>query len=293
MADEPMSSQTDTICLETRDLWFAYGDNPPALRGISLTIRAGDFVGLVGQNGSGKTTLAKHFNGLLRPTQGQVLLYGQDIRDRPVGELARTVGYVFQNPDHQIFSATTREEIAFGPRNLGLEEAEVQRRTEQAMEHFDLTEYADHQPAVLGFGLRRKVSIAAVYSMRPQILILDEPTAGLDWHCTHDLMERLTALHRQGHTIILITHDMRLIAQYTPRCMVLREGKLLLYDDTRKVFEHCDLLRETHIELPQVCELARELAPIGVRRDALTVPELCDSYADLIARREVTNAGGH
>ena len=127
---------TQQACFETKDLRFAYEDGPPVLHGISVTIEAGDFVAVIGQNGSGKTTLVKHFHGLLRPTQGQVLLHGEDIHDKSVGALARTVGYVFQNPDHQIFNATIREELAFGPGNLGLGESEVQQRVEDALARF-------------------------------------------------------------------------------------------------------------------------------------------------------------
>jgi energy-coupling factor transport system ATP-binding protein len=279
------------VCLEVKDLWFAYGENPPALQGVSLAIKVGDFVALIGQNGSGKTTLAKHFNGLLRPIQGQVLLYGEDTRKRSVADLARTVGYVFQNPDHQIFSATVHEEIAFGPRNIGLEESEVQRRTEQALEYFGLTAYADHPPAMLGFGLRRKVSIAAVYAMRTHVLILDEPTAGLDWKSTRELMQRVGDLHRKGHTIILITHDMRLVAQYAPRCMVLRDGNIIASDGTREIFKQADLLRGTHIELPQICELARRLEPFNLRGDILTVAEFLEGYGNLVERSEIRHAG--
>jgi energy-coupling factor transport system ATP-binding protein len=291
MVNSTSAPEIGEVVLEATDLWFAYDEGPSVLQGVSLEIKVGDFVALIGQNGSGKTTLAKHFNGLLRPIRGRVLLHGEDSRERSVAYLARTVGYVFQNPDHQIFSATTREEIAFGPRNIGLEESEVQRRTEQALEYFDLTAYADHQPAILGFGLRRKVSIAAVYAMRTGVLILDEPTAGLDWKSTHELMQRVGDLHRKGHTIILITHDMRLVAQYAPHCMVLRDGNILASGDTKAIFKQADLLKETHIELPQICQLARRLEPLNLKGDILTVAEFLERYDNLVERSEIKHAG--
>ena len=219
---------------------------------------------------------------MLRPNQGQVLLNGEDIRERPVGLLARTVGYVFQNPDHQIFIPTTREEIAFGPRNLGLDEGEVGRRTEDPLERFGLLPHADRQPAVLGFGLRRKVTVAAVYAMRTSILILDEPTTGLDLKSATELMQLIRESNQQGHTIILITHDMRLVAEYAPRCLVVRDGEILAYDDTRAVFRQAKLLRETDIELPQISELGRRMVPFGLRDDILTVPEFCESYGRIV-----------
>lgn len=285
---------SESICFEIRDLAFAYDDGRPVLHDINLNINEGEFLAVVGQNGSGKTTLIKHLNGLLRPVKGLVRYQGEDIRKRSVGELARSVGYVFQNPDHQIFSATTREEIAFGPRNLGLSEEEVARRTEAALERFDLAPVADHQPAVLGYGMRRKVSIAAVYAMQTPVLILDEPTTGLDFRAKVDLMSLVSKLNREGVTIILITHDMRMVAEYAPRCMVLREGRLLLHADTRAVFGQAELLRDTHIELPQISVLARRMAPFGLREDLLSVSEFCEGYDPARARsgaNEGTDAG--
>ncbi len=283
-------SQPDQPCVETRDLWFAYERSAHVLRGISLTVQTGEFVGLVGQNGSGKTTLAKHFNGLLRPQRGEVLLHGELIGARPVSQLAHHVGYVFQNPDHQIFKPTVRDEIAFGPRNLGLAEADIDRRCDQAMEHFQIRHLAEYPPAVLGFGLRRKVSVAAVYAMQPQILILDEPTAGLDWKSSQEMMHRLCALHQQGHTIMLISHDMRLVTQYAQRTIVLREGEILLDGSTREVFQQAEPLRSAQIGLPQVCRLVQDLAPMGMAGGVLTVPEFCERYGALIDSREASDA---
>jgi energy-coupling factor transport system ATP-binding protein len=276
-----------SICLETKDLWFAYEPQSPVLKGISLAIPEGDFVAVLGQNGSGKTTLVKHFNGLLRPLSGQVSLFGQDLRNdkdfrqggafgpRSIGELARDVGYVFQNPDHQIFSATVRQEIAFGLRNLGLEAGEVHRRVEQTLATFHLERYAAQQPAALSYGLRRMVTIAAVYAMSPRVLILDEPTTGLDWKSVAGLMDLLLAYHRQGNTILLITHDMRLVADFIPRCLVVEAGQVLTYCETRQFFRSIDTLDQAHLGLPQITRLARRLEPSGLRADILTVAEFC------------------
>lgn len=276
---------TGKICLETRDLWFSYEDGPSALNGISIKIKDNEFVAIIGQNGSGKTTMVKHFNGLLRPTKGQVLLYGEDISDKRMGALARTVGYVFQNPDHQIFNPTTRGEIAFGPTNIGLGEDEIAERTDDALERFGLMPHADRQPAMLGFGMRRKVSIAAVYAMQTPVLILDEPTTGLDYKSTIELMDLITDLHRQGRTIIVITHDMRIVAEYAPRCLLIRDGQVLAHDDTRSVFKQAELLQSTHIEVPQISELGRRMVPHGIQNGILTVPEFCDAYSDLEGAR--------
>lgn len=272
------------ISLEARDIWFAYEGGEPVLNGISVTIDRGDFVAVIGQNGSGKTTLVKHFNGLLRPMRGQVLLDGRDIRDMSVGVLARSVGYAFQNPDHQIFSATTRDEIAFGPTNLGMGKAKVQEITDGALELFGLTQFADRQPATLGFGLRRKISIAAVYAMQTPFLVLDEPTTGLDRKSITELMSLVRELNQQGRTVILVTHDMRIVAEYAPRCMVVRDGEVVALDFTRTIFEQVGLLRSTHIEMPQISQLGRRMVQHGLRDGVLTVSEFCQAYSDLVAQ---------
>lgn len=274
-----------TACIRVQDLHYTYNGEVPALEGVSLSIRDNDYVAVIGQNGSGKTTLVKHFNGLLKPTRGRVLVDGADTAHRSVAELARTVGYVFQNPDYQLFCPTTREELCFGPRNLGLSEAEVRVRTEDALAAFGLEPFAGHPPAILSLGLRRKVSLAAVYAMRPRILVLDEPTAGLDWRATLDLMALIGHLHREGHTILLVTHDMRLVAEHCARCLVLHQGKVLADGPTRQVFRQARLLAMAGIEPPQITALAQRLAPQGLPEDILTVDEFVAAYAQRMGER--------
>ncbi len=276
---------THPPCIQVENLHYTYGDEVPALRGIDLTIADNDFVAIIGQNGSGKTTLVKHFNGLLKPTRGRVLIDGVDTAHRSVSELAHTVGYVFQNPDYQLFCATTREELSFGPRNLGLDEAEVRAQTEEALTYFGLQAFAEAPPAILGYGLRRLVSVAAVYTLRPRIFVLDEPTAGLDWRATLGLMALVGRLHEVGHTILLVTHDMRLVAGFCRRSLVLHEGRVLLDGPTRQVFGQADLLQQAQIELPQVCVLARQLSSQGIPGDCLTVGDLAGSLARRLGER--------
>jgi energy-coupling factor transport system ATP-binding protein len=259
--------------IEIQGLHFGYESSTPVLKGISLTIGAGEMVALIGQNGSGKTTLAKQMNGLLRPSQGTIRLFRQNIAGRPIGELARSVGYVFQNPDHQIFSPTVQEEIAVGPRNLGWEEQEVQRCVEETLQRFGLLVYAERQPTLLSFGLRRKVSVAAVVAMKTAVLILDEPTTGLDWRSTQELMAILHELRENGRTILIITHDMRLVADHIPRCLVMQNGRLLADGPTRAIFQQTDLLQQAQIEPPQIIQLAQRL---GMSEPILTVAEFCE-----------------
>ena len=293
MADELFVTRSSELAtrnsvIVVQNLWYSYNDEVTALRGIDLEIEDGDYVAVIGQNGSGKTTLVKHFNGLLKPTRGRVLVKGLGDREGSpllrntggltVGQLAQTVGYVFQNPDHQIFCATIREELAFGPRNLGLSEAEVRGRVEEALARFDLEPYADWPPAMLGYGLRRKIGVAAVYSMRPRIFILDEPTTGLDWRSTMELMELIKEMHRHGHTIIVVTHDMKLVAGFSQKSLVLRDGQVLVYDDTRNVFKRSEVLRDTQIEPPQITALAKRMVPYGMPDDVLSVGEFYAAY---------------
>ncbi|MFQ6015812.1 MAG: energy-coupling factor ABC transporter ATP-binding protein [Anaerolineae bacterium] len=272
----------DQPAVEVRDLWYWYEEgHPPALRGINLTIEQGDFVAIIGQNGSGKTTLVKHFNALLKPKRGLVLVGGRDTVEQTVGQLAHEVGYVFQNPDHQIFCGTVRDEIAFGLRNLGLSESEVEERTGEALAVFGLTALAETPPAVLGYGWRRTVTVASVWAMRPKILILDEPTTGLDWCDTHELMKRVVDLHRRGHTIVLITHDMKLVAEYAQRVLVVHEGLVLAYGPKKDVFRNEEILEQTFLAVPPVTVLARRLASSGMSGDILTVEQFYDEFTTL------------
>ena len=215
---------------------------------------------IVGQNGSGKTTLVKHFNGLLKPTRGRVWVAERDTTPLEVADLARLVGYVFQNPDHQISQATVRAEIAFGLRNLGFAESDVAQRTAETLADFGLEAYAGRPPAVLGFGLRRKVALASVCVLRPPVLILDEPTNGLEARAADEVLQLATRLCAEGHTIILISHDMRRVAAYARRCVLLKQGRVLQDAPTADVFADADLLAQARLAPPPVTQLAHALA---------------------------------
>lgn len=275
----------DTV-LDVAGLWFWYDDeNAPALRSLDLAIQRGQFVALVGANGSGKTTLVKHFNGLLRPRRGRVRVAGEDTVGRTVGELARQVGYLFQHPEQQIFGATVRQELAFGPRNLGLAMAEVEARVEAALARFDLLAVADRPPAILSYGLRRRVTLASLAAMDPPVLVLDEPTVGLDAPGLHETFNWLVELQAQGRTIVLVTHDMALVAEYADRVVVLHEGQIIGDGAPADIFEEADLLARASLTPPPLVALARVLRPYGLRGDALTLDAFCERFLALAEAR--------
>jgi energy-coupling factor transport system ATP-binding protein len=258
--------------IEAKNLWFGYERDQPILRDLSFTLKSGEFMALIGQNGSGKTTLAKHMIGLLRPTQGRILIGGEDTAGISTGMLARSVGYVFQNPDHQIFAHTVRQEISFGLAQLALDPAEERQRIQQVMEQFDLAEHAEQSPHQLSFGLRRKLTVASVVAMRAPIHILDEPTAGLDCKSAIDLMDIVSQVNEQGHSILLITHDMRLVAAYASKTALIHAGQIAAVDDTRQILYRAELLKSTRIEPPQIVRLSQSL---DLDQSPLTAEELC------------------
>ena len=244
---------------------------------------AGEFVALLGANGSGKTTLAKHLNGLLKPTGGAVRVNGRDTRPLRVAELARQVGYVFQNPDHQIFAATVAEEIAFGLNLQGLSAAEVRARVEWALETFRLEPHRASPPALLGWGQRRQVAVATVLAARPQILVLDEPTGGLDARSRDELMAAVTSFNRSGGTVILITHHMRLVAEHASRAVVMTAGKVAFDAAPRALFEHREILARAKLAAPAVVRLGQRLAPFGLKAGILSCAEFAAAWQRLAA----------
>lgn len=275
------------VALELADLWFWYEDeSAPVLRGVDLTVLRGEFVALVGANGSGKTTLTKQFNGLLRPRRGQVRVGGQDTAKHSIGELARQVGFLFQHPEQQIFNATVREEVAFGPQNLGLSHGEVEARVEAALTRFDLTAIADRPPAILSYGLRRQVTLASLAAMDPPVLVLDEPTVGLDAADQWETFSWLSELHTHGRTIVLVTHDMALAAEHCDRIVALHEGQIIADGAPSSVFQQPELLARTSLVPPPVMTLAQALRSCGLQVEGLTVDAFCHEYVALAKERQ-------
>lgn len=275
-----MSTPVVEIC----DLHHSFSDGWDALNGVSVTIGGGEFVAVVGANGSGKTTLAKHINGLLRPTTGSVFVCGLDTRTTAVGELARHVGYVFQNPDHQIFSATVGEELGFAPRIQGVAEAEVRRRVDEELEAFGLTEYSGRPPAILSPGLRRRTAIASVLTARPRVLILDEPTVGLDARERQDVLARIAAYNQLGNTVLLISHDMTAVSRWTKRCLLLSAG-FLAADGTPAEVLSGEALVAAGMRPPALVQLAHRLSDVGIAPTHLDAASFGQAFLDVLGAR--------
>lgn len=262
------------ILIECQDIWYTYPDGTEALKGIDLKVRKGDFVGLIGKNGSGKTTIAKIIKGIYTPTKGKVLIAGKDLNEKSGIDRAKTVGYVFQNPDDQIFCRTVRDEISFGLKYMKLPKSETDRLVNKAASTMELEEYLDQNPFNLSQGLRQRVAIASMLVFEPEVFIIDEPTTGQDFARAKIIMDVTKALHKAGITILIVTHDMELIAEYANRLVVMMDGKVLLEGSTREVFAQSEILKQSSIKPPQITSLGQALAKYGIPPDILTVDDM-------------------
>lgn len=253
--------------IEIENLTYTYpGRDAPAIRDIDLRIATGEFVAILGENGSGKSTLALSMTGLIKPQGGEVRIQGRALRELQRKDLARTVGHVFQNPDHQIFCRTVKEEIAYGMRLQGASREFIERRVEELMEVVGLEGKEDLTPFSLSRGDRQRVAVASTLAPRPQVLILDEPTTGLDPREQEALMRVLSALNKEGHTIVIITHALELALRYANRVVVMQGGRIVLDGPSRWVMAQEDLLVKAGLEVPDIVRLSnylnmRSLAP--------------------------------
>ncbi len=277
--------------IRCENLWHTYSvNNVVAVRNVNIEIKAQEIIGVIGQNGSGKTTLVKHFNGLLKPTQGKVFVKGKDTTPLRVQELAADVGYVYQNPNHQLFARTVVDELEFGPRNLGVSEEEIVERREQAIEFFKLQPYRDLHPYRIGFPLRKLVGMASIYTMRPAVFILDEPTTGQDNITTRTVYNLIGRLRDEGATVLCVAHDMILLAEVVERMLVMRNSELIADATPREVFSDYELMHSTHLTPPQITELS-----VRVRRDGNNVHDVKLSVDEMFEHTKQTvnaNRGG-
>lgn len=277
---EEGEKMSDNAYIEVNNLIYRYQDGTLALDGINLGIKMGEMMAFIGQNGSGKTTLSKCLNGLFKPTEGDVIVDGLNSKKSSIVQMVKRVGYVFQNPDHQLFNNNCWDEIAYGPRNIQLDEDEVKERVEEAAQVVGLNPgYFEEHPFFLSKGLRQRVAIASILALRPKVIIVDEPTTGQDSKQSIEIMNFLTRLNKElGHTIIIITHDMPIVAQYAERIIVLGLGKIITEGAPAEVFAQPDALAKTNIEPPQITQFAQRAADYGFDKGTLTVEEMYDQF---------------
>ena len=260
-----------------------------ALKNISLSIPDGEFIGIIGHTGSGKSTLIQHMNGLIKADSGNIYYNGKDIYDKDfkMTDLRRKVGLVFQYPEHQLFEATVIKDVLFGPTNMGMDKLKAELAAYGALKAVGIgDDLIDASPFELSGGQKRRVAIAGVLAMSPEILVLDEPTAGLDPAGRTELLNLLKKIHEtKGITVILVSHSMEDVAEYAERLIVIDEGEIKYDDEPRKVFAHADELRKMGLEIPQCTELMGKLADAGlnVDRSCLTVEEAVNSIIGAIS----------
>lgn len=264
-----------------------------ALNDVSLTIPDGIFAGIIGHTGSGKSTLIQHLNGLLKPSSGKILIGDFDLtaKNARMIDIRRKIGLVFQYPEYQLFEETVYKDISYGPRNLGLSEEEVDTRVRRSMQTvgLDFDMVAEKSPFELSGGQKRRVAIAGVIAMEPQVLILDEPTAGLDPKGRDEIFESLKELHRsKGITVILVSHSMEDVAQYVDFLYVMHHGKVVYEGAPKDVFQHQDELRQIGLDVPQVTSLAYALQNKGIQIEQMpvTVTEMKELILERLRKKK-------
>lgn len=283
------------VILETKDLTYRYGIGTPfektAVDKVNITIRRGEFLGLIGHTGSGKSTLIQQLNGLLRPTEGQILLGGKDIWAEPkkIRAVRFQIGLVFQYPEYQLFEETVFRDICFGPRNMGLSEEEVKERALGAAQFVGLKpELLEKSPFELSGGEKRRAAIAGVVAMDPEILILDEPAAGLDPQGRDQLLDQISSYHKKrGNTVILVSHSMEDIARVADRALVMNQGKAVMMDTIGQVFSRRSELESMGLRVPQITKIMSLLKEKGypVDESALTVEQALRDLIPLLQQR--------
>jgi energy-coupling factor transport system ATP-binding protein len=264
------------VVVDVTDLRHVFTPNIQALRGVSFQIRSGEIIGVIGQNGSGKTTMARHLVGLLKPSSktSKVTVLGGDISRLKMRDIIRKINYVFQNADDQIFANTIREEVAFAPEMMEIPKDEADALVKDALETFHLDGHEQDYTLSLPEDLKTYLSIASIYPLKPQILIIDEPTTGLDTHGERTMMDSLCRLRDAGHTLMIITHNMKTVARYCDRAIVMNKGQILMDGPVREIYRQAQRLLEADLRPPQVTRLGQDLGDLGFPNDILTVNEM-------------------
>lgn len=259
--------------LTLKNIVFDYPDGFNAIDDVSISIEKGEFVAIVGQNGAGKTTTVKLMNGLLKPTKGEVIVGCKNTKDYTVAEMSKTVGYVFQNPDDQIFNEDVYEEVEFGPKNMGFPEEKVKELVKKAILMTGIREYVDENPYNLPYSTRKLVSIASIIAMDPEVIILDEPTAGQDMAGMGTLAYILENLKREGKTVITITHDMEFVVRNFDRVIAMANKKVVKDSDKSDIFWDHDVLKKCMLKQPYISRVAYGL---GIEGDVINIDGMID-----------------
>lgn len=257
------------IHLETKDLSFTYPDKTQALKNVNIQIKKGEKIAIMGPNGAGKSTLFSHFNGLTEPTSGHVEIDGEKIvfeRDELL-KVRQKVGIVFQDPNDQLFAPTVKEDVAFGPMNLGLEYEEVERRIRESLEMVGMSGFEDKTPHHLSGGQQKRVAIAGIVAMRPEIMILDEPTAGLDPEGVDKVLDILNKLNEEGISIVISSHDIEMVNEFADRIFVLYNGEIIAQGNKHQIFSDRELLKKAHLKAPVTTEILYKLKENGMDVD--------------------------
>ncbi len=268
--------------IEVNKVSYAYSSGTVALKGVSLKIQKGEFIAIMGENGAGKTTLIKHLNGLFKPTKGSVTVDGVDTRERSVAELSRKVGLVFQNPDHQLFSETVEEEIAFGLINFGYDPETVKRRTVWALSLLDLKRYRDSSPFMLSGGERKRVALASVLAWNPEYMVLDEPTIGQDQMQKDRLRELIIQLNTQGRTVIIVSHDIEFVADCAPRVVLMSQGGIIADGPASTILTDYEKVLAASLVRPQITQLFQSLSDVGLPGNVIDLYEAERLLVELI-----------
>lgn len=266
--------------IEVKNVSFVYPNGVEALKDVSLSVNHGGFVAVMGQNGAGKTTLVKLFNGLLKPTAGEVLVDGVNTRKVSVAKLARKVGFVFQNPDHQLFCETVEEEISFALRNFGFGKRAIKKRVDWALGLLDLSQYRDASPFMLSGGERKRVALASVLAWDPNYLILDEPTIGQDHRQKEKLRQFIVQLNAQGKTVIIVTHDVEFVAECAPRVVLMAQGRILADGAAAEILTDRDLVTKASIVPPQVTQIFEGLRDLGLPGNVIDLDDGAKALLD-------------
>ncbi|MQL53876.1 ATP-binding cassette domain-containing protein [Desulfofundulus thermobenzoicus] len=271
----------ENAVIEIEDLHYTYRDGTRALKGLSLSIPRGSRVAILGPNGAGKSTLLLHLNGLYLPQRGKVRVAGLEVNARTAREIKARVGLVFQDPDDQVFSATVAEDVAFGPVNMGLSPQEVERRVQEALAAVNMEAYRDKAPYHLSYGQKKRVAIAGVLAMGPEIIVLDEPMAYLDPLGQDTLLEILNRLHRRGTTILVATHDVDMAAAWADRVVIVQDGHTLAQGSPSLLVQE-ELIRQASLRFPLVTRIFRSLPELGLSTTPYTVEQAVAFLKDLL-----------